>query len=216
MKNILIISLAAMLTACSLSPAPQSESQPATRSAEQAEWQKTIASGTDQVRSLFFTKLQQKTVADAFFIKDKNIDPSDPASVTLKGIPVYRLDSTQYVQLTPNTSLEEALQLDTNHADFLVIRQGTVILLLRAIYDDGWQGLNEISNGPMPVLAESLMLAFSAGEDVMMVEAYPRRTIQYTKHALVFRGGRWVDAATGRDAVESLMAFRDRKPDITR
>ena len=216
MKKISVIFLAAFLAACSLTPSPQGESQPSTRSAEQAEWQKTIATGTEQVRSLFFAKLQQKTVSEAFFIKDKNIDPDDPSSVTLKGIPVYRLDSTQYAQLTPNASLEEALQLDANHADFLVIRQGTVILLLRATYDDGWQGLNEIGNGPMPVLAESLMQAFSAGEDVMMVEAYPRRTIQYTRHVLVFRGGRWVDAATGREAVESLIAFRDRKPDITR
>ena len=34
MKNFLIISLAALLTACSLGPAPQGESQPATRSAD--------------------------------------------------------------------------------------------------------------------------------------------------------------------------------------
>ena len=218
MKKLLVIILAALLAACTLTPAPQGDVRPSTRSAGQAGWQKTIAAGADQVRTLFFAKLRQKTVSEAFFIRDKSLDPDDPSSVTLKGIPVYRLDSARYFQLTPGASLSEVLQPDTLHADFLVISQGAVILLLRATYGDGvWQGINEISNGPVPVLSESLMQAFSAGEDVMMVEAYQRRrTVQYSKHALVFRGGRWVDAATGREAVESLIAFRDRKPDITR
>jgi len=213
MKTFSYLLLIGIISACTFSPSDFNELSLDTKSKNNLIWEELVLNGEENVKTLFIKELKQERIANAIFIKEKHIDSTHPEELYLKGVPIYRVDSSRFASIKPTSNFERILKLDTRNAAYFVCRQDSIILTLRAsCKNNSFYTINEISNSPLPHLNNSLTKAFHTDEKIIMVEIYRRRhTALYDKDAYVFRNGKWVNAATGIEAIEDLITKRDQK-----
>ena len=207
--------MVALAFACSTSPNGKPENPSTTRGLADASWREVINGDLAKVKDLFFAAIQDDDMIQPL-LEAREIDVNRKDLVDLKGMPVYRLDSAQFYALTPQSDFESVLTLDTKNADFLVFSKGEMAFLIKASYNDGWRDIVEIGAGAQKALQDNLVKAFNAGEEAIVVEIYKRKkTSFYSKSVYIKKDGRWVGAYTGKDAIEDLLAIRNRPTGLT-